>query len=106
MSWKLIWSPPAREHLLDHTGWLADRNPEAALRFVGQVVSQAEALLDHPHLGPIWDLHPAMGVRRLVSGKHLIYYEVLQDQQAILVLTVRHSRERVPELDAVKPDPG
>jgi plasmid stabilization system protein ParE len=102
MAWKLVWSPPARRHLLDHTGWLADRNPAAAVRFVDQVSEQAAVLLEHPHLAPLWELHPEMGVRRLVTGKHLIYYEVLEDLEVVLILTVRHARERVPEPDDVK----
>lgn len=39
---------------------------------------------------------PLRGVRRFVLGDYLIHYEI--GAGAIVILTIRHSRERPPEL--------
>ena len=59
-------------------------------------------LADHPELRAIWERHPDLGVRRLRSGKYWVCYELHPRQEIVLVLTVRHGRERVPELGEVR----
>lgn len=86
---------------MDLTGWLADRNPQAALRFVDRLEADVMVLVDQPFLAPVWEGHPHNAVRRLRSGNHLIYYEAHEDKQEIHILTVRHARERPPALTDV-----
>ena len=104
MSWKLVWSAKAERKLLEYTGWLADRNPEAALRFVDTLEADVAGLADHPLLAPVWDAYPRQAVRRLLSGSYLVYNEVREGTQEVYILTVRHARERPPLEDDVRSD--
>ena len=55
----------------------------------GQTCRQSTAIL------VVGDL-PLRGVRRFVLGDYLIHYEI--GAGAIVILTIRHGRERPPEL--------
>jgi plasmid stabilization system protein ParE len=52
MKAKLLWSPQAREDLLNIYLTIGLDNPNAAERFVNLIEAQAALLADQPRLGP------------------------------------------------------
>lgn len=102
MAWELQWSASASDRLLELVDWLAERSPQAAAQFLDHVDRDVAVLQDHPELGAVWHRHPGLGVRRLRSGKYWVYYEVVAGARTVLILTVRHAREDVPEPDAIR----
>ncbi len=102
MAWSLVWSDKAKGRFFDEIDWLKGRSLAGAARFVERVQLGTALLVDNPDLAPIWDQYPDLGVRRMVIGKYLLYYELHEGPKEILVLTIRHAREPVPEPDEVR----
>jgi toxin ParE1/3/4 len=81
--------PLARRQLLDISDWTAGRFGELqAERYLRQLSEAIERVAVAPYLGPIYRGR----VRRIVSGSHLIYYEIHRDR--IVILRVDHGRQR------------
>lgn len=76
--------------------YLRERNRAAGDRFRQDVNKFVKALAEFPSIGQeAMDL-PLRAVRRFVMGDYHIYYEV--GDEAIQILTIRHGRERPPNL--------
>jgi toxin ParE1/3/4 len=74
----LIWTPQAREDLIEIYTYLGLDNPSAAERIFGAVRAKAELLVEYPRLvvrRP--EIQPS--VRMLVEGPYLILYETHPD---------------------------
>ena len=81
--------PLARRQLLDIYDWTADRFGEAqAERYLRDLNDAIERTALSPYLGPVYRGR----VRRIVSGRHLIYYEVHRNR--IVILRIDHGRQR------------
>lgn len=101
-SHRVLWSPLALARLGEHVSWVAEHSADAALRLIHDVERRVGQLADFPELGPVWPMHPETGVRCLVCGKYVVYYEVVSGQEEVHVLTVRHGREREPALGGMR----
>ena len=53
MAYELIWSPAARDDLHDIVGFIAADNPERAMSFGYQLISEIDRLQEFPELGRI-----------------------------------------------------
>jgi toxin ParE1/3/4 len=74
----LVWTPQAREDLIEIYTYIGLDNPSAAERVFDAVEAKAELLVRYPRLGvrrP--DIRPS--VRMLVEGPYLILYETRPD---------------------------
>lgn len=83
---KLVFTEEARRDLLGIGDWIAQDSPARALSFVGELRAHCLTLLDQPRshrLVPRWE---AMGVRRAIHGRYLIFYRI--DPEAVVVLHV------------------
>ncbi len=91
---KLRWLRTALRNLDEQTAYIANDNPEAALRIVARVRDAIERLARHPSLG-----RPGRvpGTRELVvSGTpYVIPYRVRGGQ--VEILRVLHGAQRWPE---------
>ena len=75
---ELLWTPQAREDLIDIYVYIGLDNPSAAERIFDAVEAKANLLVDHPRLGvrrP--DIRPS--TRLLIEGSYLILYETHPD---------------------------
>jgi toxin ParE1/3/4 len=74
----LVWTPQAREDLVDIYTYIGLDNPSAAERLFDAVRAKAELLGDYPRLGV---RHPEIRppTRMLVEGPYLILYETHPD---------------------------
>lgn len=53
MAYKLIWSPPARDYLHDIIVFIARDNPNRAMSFGYELISQIDRLQDFPDIGRV-----------------------------------------------------
>lgn len=94
---RILWSPRALQRLTELGEQLEERSPVAARSAVRQVLEGVARLADHPQLGRPWSADSGAHIRRLVVGSYLVYYEPSEAGDQLLVLTVRHGRERPVE---------
>lgn len=74
----LVWTPQAREDLIEIYTYIGLDNPSAAERIFDAVEAKAELLVDYPRRGvrrP--DIRPS--TRMLIEGPYLILYETHPD---------------------------
>ena len=74
----LVWTPKAREDLIEIYLYIGSDSPSAAERIFDQVQTKAEMLIDFPRLGvrrP--DIRPS--TRMLIEGPYLILDETHPD---------------------------
>lgn len=95
MAWRVVWSDTGAARLWEIEEWLYERSPAASAQFVDRIERDVGRLADHPALGPLWQRHPSLGVRRLVTGKYLVFYQLIHEREEVLVLTLRHARQPV-----------
>ena len=78
MSVELVWSPQAREDLLDIYVYIGMDNPDAAERLYTAIETTADHLAQLPRLGT---RRPAIfaSARILIEGPYLILYETYPD---------------------------
>lgn len=93
---KVLFSPRARYFVRREAAYLRDRNPAAADRFRHDLNQFVKALAQFPSMGQEAADLPFRGARRFVVGDYLIHYEI--GNAAIVILTIRHGRERPPEI--------
>jgi toxin ParE1/3/4 len=77
----LVWTPAAREDLIEIYTYIGLDNPSAAERIFDAVQAKAELLAEHPRLGvrrP--DIRPS--TRMLIEGPYLIPYETDPDSDS------------------------
>lgn len=75
---KLLWTPQAREDLLEIYRLIGLEQPAAAERIFDRIEGKAQRLADYPRMGMLRaDIRPA--VRMLVEGPYLLLYEIWPD---------------------------
>jgi toxin ParE1/3/4 len=95
MGFKIIFSPESLEHLGEIVQYIANDNPDAALRFGMKMLDRAALLADFPELGQAYSKRP--GIRRLSVRPYAIYYRVRYEMRTIEVLRFWHSARREPD---------
>ena len=90
---KIIWSPLALERVREITGYIAQDNLEAARMLALELFGAVDRLKDFPQSGRMVPEAGRQNIREVIQGKYRIVYRV--DKQQVVVLTVRHSRQRL-----------
>jgi toxin ParE1/3/4 len=80
----LLWTPQAREDLIEIYTYIGLDSPSAAERVFDSVQSKIELLADYPRLG-VRRPDIRASARMLVQGPYLILYETHPDSDAGLV---------------------
>ena len=88
---KLRYGRGAIADLADIFAYIANDNPEAAARLVGQIEQVAAHLAETPYMG---EATRKPGFRRFPVGNYLIVYEVGSDE--VIIHYVRHGARRRP----------
>ena len=94
MAWIVLWSDQAVLRLTQLTDFAAERGPDQALRVVGQIREGVAMLQEQPRIAPLWRPGSWVAIRRLVVHQYVVYYEVLDPSQVVLIHSVLHSRQR------------
>lgn len=74
----LVWTPQAREDLIEIYTYIGLDNPSAAERIFDSVRARAELLVEYPRLG-VRRPEIRTSSRMLVEGPYLILYETHPD---------------------------
>lgn len=87
----ITWSPTAKTKIREILEYVAEDNPDAALRLIDQFEDKVEKLKDNPESGRVLPELRNDNIRELVVHKQYgIIYELNYD--TIEILTVRHFR--------------
>jgi toxin ParE1/3/4 len=99
--YRVLWSASARERMIEFLDFIAEENPAAAKRVVGNLRQRVGTLADQPRLGRLLSEETDPDLRRLVVGNYLVVYRIQEARQVIDVVGIRHFRERsLPGEDA------
>jgi plasmid stabilization system protein ParE len=95
---KIVWSPLALERVEDIARYIAEDNPDAALRWVDGLFAMVERLADFAKSGRMVPEVGSPRIRELIFGTYRVIYSI-KDQ--VDILTVRRSSQllRISEVD-------
>ena len=96
MAYKLIWSPAARDDLHDIVVFIARDNPERAMGFGYELISETDRLPDFPDLGRVVPEYQDQSLRELIFRPYRIVYRVNHDRKLCEIARVSHSARGIP----------
>nr|WP_316653246.1 type II toxin-antitoxin system RelE/ParE family toxin [uncultured Gellertiella sp.] len=94
---KVTLSPQARDYVQREAKYLKSKSQKAAQQFNEDLKRLRHGLQRFPEMGKLNEETPIPGVLRFVMGHYLVDYEIVKG--GILILAVRHGRERPPGID-------
>lgn len=96
---KIIFSPRATEDIEEIGDYIFSDNPKAAVKFVSDLRSRCDALINAPHGGM---LRPELGqaTRSVPFGRYVIFYTTQTDE--IRIERVLHGARDIPSVYATK----
>lgn len=92
---RLRWTPPARDHLAEIYDYIAQDNPAAARRVIGQVRKDADLLKDNPGMGRPGRVE---GTRELIVSRYpyiIVYRPAAPDE--VHIAAVIHTARLWPD---------
>ncbi len=98
MAYKLIWSPAARDDLHNIVMFIARENPERAMSFGYQLISETDRLHNFPELGRIVPEYGNQRLREIIFRPYRIVYRVNRDRKMCEIARVWHSARGVPPI--------
>ena len=96
MGCKIVFSPQAIADLESAVRFIAEENPDAAVRFGNALIDRVTILENFPLLGPPYSKRP--GVRKLVSRPYIIYYRFREQENSVDILRYWHGSRGEPAL--------
>lgn len=76
MAYKLIWSPAARDDLHDIVVFIGRENPNRAMSFGYELISETDRLQEFPELGRIVPEYRNNYIREIIFRPYRIVYRV------------------------------
>ena len=98
MAYKLIWSPAARDDLHDIVTFIARDNPNRAMSFGYELISETDRLKDFPESGRVVPEYRSNNIREIVIRPYRIVYRVNHTQEVSEIARIWHSARGVPQL--------
>jgi toxin ParE1/3/4 len=98
MAYKLIWSPAARDDLHDIVVFIARDNPNRAMAFGYELISETDHLQEFPELGRIVPEYRSDNIREIVFRPYRIVYRVDHERKLCQIARVWHSARGIPQL--------
>ena len=95
MGWKVIFAPQALDELEQIVRFIAQDNPDAAIRFGDYLVDRAESLANFPEMGTPY--RKRVNARRL-SCKSYYFYRLDRKERVIEIMDYWHSARRAPAI--------
>jgi toxin ParE1/3/4 len=90
MGFKVIWSDAAALELEDICSYIAQDDPEAALRVARGIVAHTDLLATFPFIGPNYPRGARGALRLIVFRSYRILYEVDERRESVKVVHIRH----------------
>ncbi|HJP92992.1 MAG TPA: type II toxin-antitoxin system RelE/ParE family toxin [Pyrinomonadaceae bacterium] len=98
MAYKLIWSPAARNDLHDIVVFIARDNPNRAMSFGYELISETDRLQEFPELGRVVPEYRIDNIREILFWSYRIIYRVHHDRKLCEMTRIWHSARGVPQL--------
>jgi toxin ParE1/3/4 len=98
MDFKVIWSEAAISDLEALCSYIAQHNPDAALRIGNGVLEHVRVLAQFPFIGPTYPRGSGGPLREVVFRSYRIFYDVSEETRQVEILHVRHGARDEPEL--------
>jgi len=98
MAYKLVWSPAARDDLHDIVVFIARDNPNRAMSFGYELISEMDRLQVFPELGRIVPEYRNDHIREIVFRPYRIVYRVNHENKVCEIARVWHSARGIPQL--------
>ncbi len=96
MGYRIVFAPQAHARLAEIVRFIAQDNPQAAIRFGDYLVDRTESLAQFPELGTPY--RKRQNVRRFLCKSYLIYYRLRPEDQVIEIMDFWHSALRDPTI--------
>ena len=91
MAYKLIWSPATRDDLHDIVVFIARDNPNRAMSFGYELISETARLQEFPNFGRIVPEYRSDDIREILFRPYRIVYRVDHDNKICKIARVWHS---------------
>ena len=98
MAYKLIWSPAARDDLHDIVVFIARDNPNRAMSFGYELISETERLREFPELGRVVPEYRSDNLREILFRPYRIVYRLDHERKFCQIARVWHSARGIPQL--------
>ncbi len=98
MAYKLIWSPAARDDLHDIVVFIARDNPNRAMSFGYELISETDRLQEFPNFGRIVPEYRSDDIREILFRPYRIVYRVDHERKLCQIARVWHSARGIPQL--------
>jgi toxin ParE1/3/4 len=98
MAYKLIWSPAARDDLHDIVVFIARDNPNRAMSFGYELISETDRLEEFPELGRIVPEYKNDIIREVIFRPYRIVYRVNHKHKFCEIARVWHSARGIPQM--------
>jgi plasmid stabilization system protein ParE len=98
MAYKLIWSPAARDDLHDIVTFIARDNPNRAMSFGYELISETDRLKDLPESRRVVPEHRNDKIREIVFRPYRIVYRVSHTKKLCEIARIWHSSRGVLQL--------
>ena len=98
MAYKLIWSRAARDDLHDIIIFIACDNPNRAMSFGYELISETDRLQEFPELGRIVPEYKNDIIREVIFRPYRIVHRVNHKHKLCEIARVWHSARGIPQL--------
>ena len=92
------WSKTADKDYKGIRDYLGMQAPWYVVELVRDVEKSLWPLQKWPHFYPPYMRRPEKGYRKIVVGKYLIFYRVLEKQRIVRIVRMLHSAQNVEEM--------
>lgn len=96
MAYKLIWSPAARDDLHDIVVFVGRDNPERAMSFGFELISQTDKLQAFPEMGRVVPEYRNQNIREIIFRPYRIVYRVIHERKLCEIARVWNSARGLP----------
>ena len=98
MAFQIVWSDAAIGDLRGVCSFIAEHNPDAALRMGRRILEHVQILSEFPLIGPSYPRGSRGPLREIVCRPYRIFYDVSEDLRRVEILHVWHGAREEPEL--------
>ena len=98
MAFKLIWSPAARDDLHDIVVFIARDNPNRAMSFGYELISETNRLQEFPEFGRSVPEYRDDNIREIIFRPYRIVYRIDHERRLCEIARVWHSARGLPQL--------
>lgn len=98
-AFEVEWTINALEAVRQHAVYLRDHTQRAPSEWIERLFERVGTCGSLPFQAPQWERAQDQTLRRLVVDQHVVIYRVIEDQERVVVLSVRHGRQRPPSHD-------